>query len=340
MTEKKFGWYDSDYSEKKASTRIRVLKPIAELKKRGINIGLIHNTDVSHFDTVILSKIYGKNAVEITKNALTCGIPVVMDVCDNILERAERRGQTSRLASIESQLRDASLITVPTNDLMKIFIDRLPELASKIQIVPDMLESLPISRSTGIFHWYRIKRIESFLSKNDNMLHCVWFGKSSGIKSGISHLDLIMPEMERYNKKFGLTLTIISNKRMLYRKVSRKWNIPHFYIDWKLGDFDEILRKHHVAVIPIGINDYTFGKTINRPATALMSGVGVIASSIPSYEELRDFIYINEWDKGFLEYGGNWNEELVRIERAQDFIQKKYDSSHITDAWLNILQSI
>ena len=47
------------------------------------------------------------------------------------------------------------------------------------------------------------------------------------------------------------------------------------------------LARHRVAVIPVECNAYTVGKTMNRPATAIMAGLGVVGDAIPSYEELR-----------------------------------------------------
>src|SRR3546814_16523013 len=67
---------------------------------------------------------------------------------------------------------------------------------------------------------------------------------------------------------------------------------------WAMNSFYEALSVHDAAVIPVERNGYTIGKTINRPATAILAGLGVIADSIDAYEELRPFIALDDWQGG------------------------------------------
>ena len=94
---------------------------------------------------------------------------------------------------------------------------------------------------------------------------------------------------------------------------------------------------HDVALIPIEQNSYTIGKTINRPATAIMAGLGVVADALPAYEELRPYIWLDTWREG-LEYYRRCNIPMdPALKLARQHLEDSYCVSRLGEMWLNIM---
>ena len=146
-----------------------------------------------------------------------------------------------------------------------------------------------------------------------------------------------MPELEAFAKRHPITLTIVSNTWLAYRRMAPEFGIPTHYIGWSLAGFLPALRAHRVAIIPVGRNSFTLGKSINRPATALRAGLGVVADSLPAYRELQDFVPIDDWQGGLLRYASDWPRERDRLAEGLAHIDARYGDAHVADLWESAL---
>src|SRR3546814_6237602 len=96
--------------------------------------------------------------------------------------------------------------------------------------------------------------------------------------AGFSHLDAALVPLRHFARHRPVTLTVISNSRLKYLKARLGWRgVPTHNMPWAMNSFYEALSVHDAAVIPVERNGYTIGKTINRPATAILAGLGVKA---------------------------------------------------------------
>lgn len=323
-----------------ASIRVRVLEPMAALIEQGVEATIYcAKTGPNGYDAVIFSKSYSDQALDIARQLRALGRPVIFDICDNIHQAQLGVGADSKIARFNDMLKLASHITYSTEALAEQIEAEVPEAAAKRCIIPDTLDTLPHCPTVDFSspETLYMKQLHGFMARHPNALHCVWFGKSYGKLAGLSHLNAAAKELEHFSQHHPVTLTVISNERWRYWLAKRRWNIPTLYIPWSINIFRAALEQHDVAVIPVEKNEYTAGKTINRPATAIQAGLGVIADSISSYEELRPFISLDDWQAGLEYYATQSSSTCPRLKAAQDHLADTYTREAIGQRWYALL---
>ena len=182
-----------------------------------------------------------------------------------------------------------------------------------------------------------IDALDRFLTRHDGALHCIWFGKSLGALSGYVHVDRAVRELKALARTHPVTLTVQSDERLRFLLARLRWRIPVHYIPWSLGTADSALARHRVAVIPVERNAYTLGKTINRPATALLNDLYVIADPIPAYEELRPFIELDDWQRGLADALSDEAAVRARVAAGQRHLRDHYNAEAIATRWRTVI---
>lgn len=336
---RRYGWFAKSFDPAKASIRLRLIEPMAALERRGVDVGRYRKGGAVDYDAVIFSKSFTRSAVSAARGAQAAGRAVIVDICDNMFDQVDRSRNRSKRARIAEQLARASIVTVSTPILGSQLGAIMPEIANKLRVVPDVLENLSTARPNWADR-IRLGQLRKFLAGRPGALHCVWFGKSSGAASGFDHLDHAVRELERFAERHPVTLTVIGDSRARYQRAAKRWRIPSVYIPWSLGSFSEALAMHRVAVLPVERNDYTAGKTINRPATAIAAGLGVIADSIDSYEELRPWIALDDWQGGLQRYAYGWPSEQPRLIAARLHLERLYGADVVAGRWEEVFSEI
>lgn len=339
MSESRYGWFANSFRKRKASIRLRLLEPMAALNQRGVLVDRYRRTAADSYDAIIFSKSFSRSAIAAARGAQAAGRAVIVDICDNMLEHADRHRNKAKRARITEQLSRASIVTVSTPVLGSQLGRAMPEIAGKLRVVPDMLEDLTCS-APGWLDRIRLAKLRRFLDAAPDALHCVWFGNSSGKASGFAHLERAVGELERFAQHHPVTLTVIGDSLPRYLRAARNWKIPSHYMSWTLGGFHQALALHRVAVLPVERNDYTAGKTINRPATAIAAGLGVIADAIDSYEELRPFVVLDDWQGGLARYATGWAEEQANLVAARLHLQRRYGPDVIAARWEGVFSEV
>src|SRR3546814_18694861 len=93
----------------------------------------------------------------------------------------------------------------------------------------------------------------------------VWFGNGgSTYTGGIRDIAKIRAALEAVNREIPLSLSVVSNRRDVYREVVNGWSVPTQYVEWNLKSSARIIAEHDVAVIPVVSNPYTVCTTNNR----------------------------------------------------------------------------
>jgi len=183
----------------------------------------------------------------------------------------------------------------------------------------------------------RLQALRRFLASHPGALHCVWFGKSQGRLSGIAHLGSAVEALQRFSARHPATLTVISNARWRYWREAVGWRLPSFYIPWSLATSGRALSLHRVAVLPVERNGYTAGKSINRAATAIMAGLGVVADPLPSYEELAPFVPLGDWQAGLARHLEVPPAADPDLGAARDYLERRYGAAAVADLWTRLL---
>jgi len=336
----RYGWFAKSFDARKASIRLRLLAPVALLRGRGFDIETWRPAHADAYDVLLFSKSFTRAGIALGRAAEKAGKPIIVDICDNVFDQPEHR-ERSRERIVE-QLRRASLVTIPTPELGSQLAAHLPEIAPRLRLVPDMLEDLSASSpgATGWLDRRRLERLRRFLAAHSDALHCVWFGSSRGKAAGLVHLGRALEALDRFQPLHPVTMTVIGDEPSAASNVLRRSCVPSHYLPWSLATFGTALRLHRLALIPVQNNSFTQGKTINRPATAILAGLGVIADPLASYEELRPFIALDDWQAGLARYAFSWQAERDRIQAAQHHLLDRYGPDAVVARWEAVLTEI
>lgn len=333
------GWYATSYDPVLASIRLRLLQPLAYLQQRGASVEVYDpSKGAQAYRAVIFSKSMEQDALDLALSLKAAGRTVIYDICDNIFEAKSSGKKQRRLHILCEMLALADIIVFSTPVLRDQILAQLPNLAGQTVVIPDMLEdfSNPPALQKISSRW-RMAALARFHVNHSGALRCIWFGKCQGNRAGLVHVDAAVRELEIFSQTHAVSLTIVGNKRLLYWMTSRKWRIPHIYLPWAADSFPHVLRAHEVAVIPLERNGYTIGKTINRPATAINAGLGVIAGAIDAYEELRPHIELDDWQGGLSHYSHFRERSDPRIDLARAHLSQNHGEQKTGGAWLQLI---
>jgi hypothetical protein len=320
-----------------ASVRLRMLLPMRELAARGLPVsGYDKSLGVAAYRTLVFSKSLTREGLHTAQQARLHGCRVIYDLCDNLYDSQPGRRLADRLCVLEEFFRIADLVVLSTPVLRAQMLDRHPGLASRSLVIPDALE--PEGGTPGWLGRWQLGRLRGFLGRYPGALHCVWFGKNQGQVAGLDHAQSAVEQLEAFGRAHPVTFTVISNQRSAYKSASRAWRIPHHYLPWSPATFAPALRAHQVALIPVRRNAYTVGKSINRPATAIMAGLGVVGDSIDSYEELQRFVMFDRWQEGLCYYADNPPARDARLAEARAYLADRYGIGRIAQLWQEVLE--
>lgn len=334
----RFGWHADSYDTSLASVRYRLLMPLAALQAQGVPIERFDPArDPGSYDAVIFSKSHSAGALAAARALRAAGRAVVFDLCDNLYAaHAVRHVSDARLARFRAMLDCATHLTFST----AMLAEQIASDADKPRrVVPDALDMPGAPTSAPSPAGARqLARVNGFIGKHPDALHAIWFGKSLGSVSGFAHLHAAAARLAA--QPFPITLTVVSNARVRWWLGRWRWRLPVQYVSWRQDTAATILARHRVAVLPVAANDYTVGKTINRPATAILAGLGVVADAIPSYEELRPFVALDDWDGGLARYRHHWPAEQARLAEGQAWLTERYSPEAVARQWGDLLSTI
>lgn len=338
----RFAWHADKVDTTLASIRYRMLQPLAALQARGVPIELFDPARApDSYDAIIFCKSQGERAVEIAAAARGAGRAVIYDMCDNLFA-AHRIGHASaaRIERVGKLLELATHTTFSTATLAEQIATEVPFDAPRT-VIPDALDvTTPADApAPGLRERWAMRRLARFLLRHPDALHCVWFGKSLGRVSGYVHIDDAVAQLREFAAGTGtrVTLTVISNDRLGFWRAAPRWKLPLHYMPWTQAIASPAISAHRVAVIPLERNNYTAGKTMNRPATALLLGLGVVADSIPSYEELRPFVALDDWQSGLARYRDLSDETQAELEAGRRHLTERYSADAVADRWAEVL---
>jgi hypothetical protein len=170
----------------------------------------------------------------------------------------------------------------------------------------------------------------------------VWFGIHGGPNAEYGMLDLLKlrPLLEKLNRTYPLSLTVISNSKEKYNRAIKPWPFPTYYLSWHADTLFSALRSHSMAVLPISENPFTRCKSNNRLALSLSMGLAVVADAIPSYQDFADVCFLGDWQMGLEGYLSDAQLRRRHVESGQAIIAREWTLTHVAEKWRRFFDTL
>ena len=162
----------------------------------------------------------------------------------------------------------------------------------------------------------------------DDIVKLVCYGARKNIHK--VNFDIILADLKTVQP--NVHLDVVTNKNV---------DDPIWWTDWSFETQEEIVKNSDAILLPIFYNDkiekFVKGKGNNRPIDALQQGKFVITQSyIPSYIDLKDYIWTGNLLTGFEYFINNPNEVYQKVLMGQDHITKYYTPIKVVEKWLEL----
>lgn len=337
-------WWPHTTKRSVASFRLRCWQIVGALRRRDVDAGLFDPADAPA--VLVLAKRYDPRSLE-TAVAVRArhGTRLVLDLCDNHFDAASDDAQWQfRRQQLLAAVRQVDRVVVSTNALADVVRAHAGQ-AVDIRVVGDAAEPPwtpgPWSRWNHPLAELSLARLSAALGRADIPLgrRLVWFGNhgSGYADGGMGDLAHLRNALEAAQAQSPMSLTVISNHRQKFERLTHRWSLPTRYLKWHPNTVSRALQMHGVAVIPIGRNPFTLCKTNNRVATAFRHGLAVAADSIPSYQAFHDCAVLDDWQQGFQRLLRDDAYRLATVQRGQQRVLSDWTLEAIAGQWLRAL---
>jgi hypothetical protein len=325
------GWKPFNYDARVPSVRFRSILPIRILARAGIRTNLVPADGSGDYDCVIFQKSYTQADYELAQEYVSRGVKVVFDLCDNhFYAPGDQPMLVERAARLRQIVDVADVVTVSTPAVAEL----VPE--KRVFLVDDALE-VPRGAAVARLHASWRRRLA-----RRGSARVVWFGngESKGIDIGLTELGRIMPDLEAVHRSTPLRLTVISNSRRLFDQHTGGSSFPARYVRWNATTFAQHFSANDVCVIPMNVNPYSVCRTNNRVRTALLLGLPVVATEIPSYAEFAPWMLVEDWRENVTRYATDRALAQRHVEGAQAHITSTYTSTRVVEQWNRVFESL
>jgi hypothetical protein len=173
-------------------------------------------------------------------------------------------------------------------------------------------------------------------------LRLVWFGTAGERRLGVGLIDLerIVPELNQASRSVRVQLDVISNDGAAALESVREAAFPVRAVEWERASLAANLPAYDACLIPVTPTAFTLGKTANRPALALASGVPVICDMIPSYEPLRRFVFVSDWESSIRLLARSPLAARRRANAGRRWILRSHTKEKVLGQWLHALSTL
>lgn len=343
------GWVPPSTNLRAASARLRCYNIVATLAASRGDVRVAHVDDPGARRVVVLSKRYDQPALQLACRTKRAGGAVILDLCDNHFYASGRSaGGDKRRDQLIATIGAVDHLVVSTVALREVVMAE-SGYSGSITVIGDPVEDIllaqvPVSARDlfGVARFEPLRRRRVMRTKGRTRGRLVWFGAHGVPYADGGMLDLldIRPVLVRLGRQYDLSLTVVSNRWSKYVRHIRGFGVPTRYFDWNPRGFPELLAAHDVCVVPIRANPFTVCKTNNRVATALWYGLPVVASSIPSYEELRPFVVLDDWERGLTRYLEQPELAAAQVSAARAHLRAHYSLEAIARQWASVLNQV
>ncbi|MGH6755374.1 MAG: hypothetical protein ACREDP_24735, partial [Bradyrhizobium sp.] len=246
------------------------------------------------------------------------GVPVIVDLCDNIFMPGYGVRDQSIAARFRRTVAFAAAITVPTSALADVLQTQVTIDMPPVFIVPDIVETSSILRreralvgvpndgSVAILRRLKaaLLRISWRRRSRAGARILLWFGNHGApyANFGISDIGLFADALRALGSEFPIELWVVSNSREKFESLAVPIGIPCKYFEWDEDRVDALLPMVDICIVPNSLDEFSRVKSANRALKALTLGVPVVATPTSAYERLGEALWLGDPLEGMRRY--------------------------------------
>jgi glycosyltransferase involved in cell wall biosynthesis len=362
-------WRLSAWDPDIASVRYRAAIPARHLADRGIasrfsaaSHGVLEPTPP---DAVVFVKAFGGRDVELARRSAAAGVPVVLDVCDNVFAPRYRAHSSENLR----RMAEVAAAVVTTGPALADVLRTELGAGLPLHVVPDPVEWQDDVRAAArIVMQQRLGRalrerradtpralgaaftrglapaVRRRLPTTETTVlpQVLWFGNVGSVEPrfGIVNLADIAADLEAAAREVRFRLLVVTSDREAYRRHIRPLAVETAFAPWDRLMIFGYLRESEVAVLPNSRDEFSICKSANRATLALSQGVPVVATHIPSLEPFAGSVLFDDFRGGIVTYLRNRELSAEHVSRAIELIEREYAPAVVAERWRVILSAI
>jgi len=331
---KTVGWKPKSSSKDVASVRFRCLSPMEELQRSGFEIELYSEESdaADRYAAVIFSKLYSAADQKLAEKLRAKSVKTILDLSDNHFYNPNNLPEYVTAAANMRKMSELVDRVICCSSHLAQVVSQEAKLRRPPLVVGDAVEQmiLPLDASSP------------FAERGKNPFRILWFGShgSPNAPAGMEDILRIRTHLQAAHAMTKSELTVLSNNAEKYRALEPKIGIPSTYLEWSDGTLMSALAKTNLVVIPVSVNPFTKCKSNNRAVTALWHGVPLIADRIPAYEDLRNFLFLDDWEAGFKHALAGSREIQIRTTAGSAYVRQNFNISRIAGEWRRALKTV
>lgn len=373
-------WRVLDASADMASFRYRVGIPSLHLRPLGYRSRILSLgawTRLQRKDAaLVLSKMFIAEDLPLVRRARQLGVPVFLDLCDNIFAAGYDTTFTSPAVFVEmAQHARAVVVTGPALQAVARTHVQTPVemIADPEETERDSKELVHIAEGTrrhqlGLLRWVTGRKLAQHGLRwlPGAVLRVMLRGphhfippaprrgepspkavvkKSGGRRvvwfgnhAGLSGLAKVAEELRAVNARIPITLVVITNNPEVVDRLFRRAPFPYEYIEWN------VLRVHHdlaacdVALLPSIQDEFGLAKSANRVVTALAHGLPVVTSSSSAADPFRACVVFDDWERGLHMYLSQPEVAREHVFTGRQIIAEQFSGKAVARAWAELFR--
>jgi len=361
-------WRLSAWDPDIASVRYRSAIPALQLTHSGVasrlsaaDYGVLEGAP----DAVVFVKAFADRDVELAWEAAQAGVPVLLDVCDNVFAPGYRAHSPDNLRRM-AELAAGVVTTGPA--LAEVLVTELGS-GLPLHIVPDPVETPEdVPRAARLVWRQRLQRatrerptdlpraaagavqrglvpsLRRRLRRNgdEGLPEVLWFGNAGSVEPrfGLVNLVDIAGELEAASQEVPFRLVVVTSDRDAYRCQIEPLALETAFEPWDRQTIFRRVRASAAVVVPNSRDAFSICKSANRPALALSQGTPVVATRIPSLDPLEGAVLFDDFHAGLVRYLRERDLAAEHVRKGREAIEREFAPAAVAAKWLTVFQSV
>lgn len=365
-----------------ASVRYRALLPALSLQAHGFRSLVADKTSVMPWDEadlLVFSKAFGAADVAAAREASERGLPVALDLCDNIFMPAYGAKSNPRPAdAFRAMARYASLISCTTEPMAQLIREQIGGDV-RVCVIPDSVETdrlvreqqslldtpLPAaganklrlrSYAAGFRRWLidRVRRSSrstgvaetepqtNTLGTGFSGKTIVWFGNhgSEHGDHGLNDILRFREALEAVASEHDVRLLVVTNHRSRFEQLIAPIPMQTDYLEWSPSVLAQALAVSDITIVPNSLDEFSVGKSANRSVMSLCAGVPVVATPTSALLPLGNAVWTGDPAAGLRAYLSSRERSAIDVRAGRALVEQHFSLEAVGRQWRDCLGAL